>query len=537
MPLALPRRQARALLYRLAAEQQPVSRDALLLLLWPDSAETTSRRNLTRLLSYLRGALPDPNILQTTRACVSLNPDLIRSDAVDFTRHMAANDEPAWEAAVDLVRGPFLDGFSLPSSYEFDSWLSIMQQQIERHYLAALSRLVTSKTAAAAYPTAIRYARQYLETDDLAEDIHRQLITLYAAAGQRSAALRQFERCMVVLEHELGVEPLPETRAAYEAARDGVQSRQPPTASRPVWSTLPGLDLPLFGREAAWEEMAQAYGRSRSGGVILISGAAGVGKSRLMQEFATAQKSLVLTGNTQPDGQTLPYQPLVQALRQALPLHHRWRHAAPIWLAEASRLLPELLVQFPGLPQPVDVEAQQAQARLFEALTRLFCSLAAGTPLLLCLDDIHWADEATRGWLQYAGDQLAASHICILATYRTGEVSELRAWQRTAARAGPLSEVRLEGLMSQPWKRCCVSPAPGSANHKRWQPASTPPPAATPSSYWRRSVSCWRQASSPIRRPICRCLPRFATPFCGAPHVCRRWLSRSWRFRPFSHPR
>ncbi len=62
------------------------------------------------------------------------------------------------------------------------------------------------------YPAAIRYAGQYLQTDDLAEEIHRQLIILYAATGQRSAALRQFERCMVVLEHELGVEPLPETR-------------------------------------------------------------------------------------------------------------------------------------------------------------------------------------------------------------------------------------------------------------------------------------------------------------------------------------
>jgi DNA-binding SARP family transcriptional activator len=445
-PVALPRRQARAVLYRLATELQPVTRDALLLLLWPDSAETTARRNLTRLLSYLRSALPDSDILQTTRAGVLLNPDLVTSDAVDFSRHIAVNDESAWEASVALVRGPFLDGFALPTSYEFDSWLSTRQQQYERHYLTALSRLVTAKKAVADYPAAIRYARHYLQSDDLAEEIHRQLIILYAATGQRSAALRQFEQCMVVLEHELGVEPLPETRAAYEAARDGVQPQSPPAAAKPVWGTLPGLDLPLIGRESAWEEIAEAYSHSRSGGVILISGTAGVGKSRLMQEFATAQNSLVLTGNTHADGQTLPYQPLVQALRQALPLRERWRHAAPIWLAEASRLMPELAVHFPGLPQPVDVDVQQAQVRLFEALTQLFRSLATDTPLLLCLDDIHWADKATRGWLQYASDQLAASHICLLATYRTDEAAELRAWQRTVARAGLVSEVRLEGL-------------------------------------------------------------------------------------------
>ena len=82
-----------------------------------------------------------------------LAPDLTRSDAVDFARHIPLNDEPAWEAAVDLVRGPFLDGFALPSSTEFDSWQSLMQQQVERHTLAALSRLVTAKTAAAARAT------------------------------------------------------------------------------------------------------------------------------------------------------------------------------------------------------------------------------------------------------------------------------------------------------------------------------------------------------------------------------------------------
>ncbi len=445
-PVALPRRQARALLYRLATEQQPVTRGALLLLLWPESDESSAGRNLTRLLSYLRGALPDPNILQKSRAGVLLNPELTTSDTLDFSQHIAINDESAWEAAAALVRGPFLDGFALSGSYEFDNWLSTFQQKIERRYLTALSNLVAAKSAAADYPTAIRYARQYLEIDDLAEEIHRQLITLYGITGQRSTALRQFEQCLVVLERELGVEPLPETRAAYEAVRAGVQPELPPTVPKSEWTTLPGLDLPLIGREASWEEVARAYGRFNNGGVILISGAAGIGKSRLMQDFATAQNGLVVTGNSFADGQTLPYQPLVQALRQALPLQTRWRHAAPIWMAEASRLLPELPSHFPGLPQPVEVEAQQAQARMFEALTQLFLSLAADGPVLLCLDDIHWADDATYGWLQYATTRLSGSNLCILAAYRVHEQGRVREWQRTLDRVNLMTAVQLEGL-------------------------------------------------------------------------------------------
>src|SRR4029453_12169853 len=71
------------------------------------------------------------------------------------------------------------------------------------------------------YSDAIAAAQRYLATDELAEDIHRRLMMLYAAAGDRGAALRQFERCAALLERELGVSPLSETCAVYEAIRDG----------------------------------------------------------------------------------------------------------------------------------------------------------------------------------------------------------------------------------------------------------------------------------------------------------------------------
>ena len=102
----------------------------------------------------------------------------------------------------------------------------------------------------------------------------------------------------------------------------------------------------------------------------MISGEAGIGKSRLLQEFATSQSRVVLSGNCHASTQRLPYQPLVQALRQALSVPELWEGIRPIWLTETSRLLPELGDHFPDLPQPIDVEPDQAQARLYEALTQ-----------------------------------------------------------------------------------------------------------------------------------------------------------------------
>ena len=443
-PFTLPRRQARALLFRLAADRQPVPREALSDLFWPDRAPPAARRNLIRLLSYLRTQLPSPNLIQVNKTAVSLQPRLVTSDVMQFT-DLSHSDDPAhWETAASLYRGSFLAGFVLKNSPEFDNWLSREQRRWEKLYLETLRRLVGAYAGEPA--RAIPFAQRYLALDDLAEAIHRQLITLYVASGRRSAALKQYETCVVVLERELGVSPLPETRAAYEAARSSERLAAYEVAPTPEWTALPGSDLPLVGREAALTALEEAYARFHDGGVIFIAGAAGAGKSRLMQTFANGQKVLILSGNSHAEGTDLSYQPLVQALRQALALHDRWEQISPVWLAELSRLLPELRVHFPDLPAPVDVEPQQAQVHLFEALRQVFRGLAIGSPLLLCLDDVHWADESTKEWLLYFARQLRGSRVCILATYRAHEQQAVASWQRTLKRGGMMATLALDGL-------------------------------------------------------------------------------------------
>jgi DNA-binding SARP family transcriptional activator len=223
--VALARRQARALLYRIAAAAHPVPREQLTFLLWPDSPESVARRNLTVLLTQIRRALPSPDLLVTVGDAIGLDHGAAETDTVALAAliHQAISARQLDQLADALrrYRGPFLDGFSLPDSAEFDAWASQERQVWERRYLDALTVLVEGYAAAGAYPVAIDAAQRALATDELAEDMHRRLIALYAAAGNRAAAMRQFERCVVVLERELGVEPLPETREVYEAARDG----------------------------------------------------------------------------------------------------------------------------------------------------------------------------------------------------------------------------------------------------------------------------------------------------------------------------
>ncbi|MDH7489883.1 MAG: AAA family ATPase [Anaerolineae bacterium] len=490
-PLPVVRRQARALLYRLAIRPEPVPREHLCFLLWPDASESTARRSLSHLLTHLTRALPDADLVQAYEDGVRLHPQRVWSDTAAFeslctalARTSARSPISEGEArrglqeAVDLYAGPFLAGFSLPGCPEFEAWAAQEQRALEHLYFQALIVLLEESSARGEYEAAIAYAQRYLDADALAEDVHRRLIQLYAAAGNRSAALQQFERCVAALENDLGVSPLPETRAVYQAVLEGRPLARP--APKPAWVTLPGLDAPLVGRDDALRTLDQAHARARSGqgGVILIAGESGIGKSRLMQDFATRLqgRALVLVGAGLPGGQTLPYQPIVEALRGALQIAGETLRVQPMWLAEASRLLPDLRDLYPDLPPPMPAEPEEARARLFEALCRLVLRVTAGPrPVLLCLDDLHWADGTTLDWLAYLARYVSASRLLVIGAYRSEEVEAVAELRHSLARLGLLCELRLAGLDTgaiaqllrhlarSPWRPSAALPLPWGA--------------------------------------------------------------------------
>ncbi len=469
-PLTLPRRQVRALLYRLAAASHPLTRDHLCFLFWPDLPQARSRRNLTHLLTHLRRTLPDPSLLMITSQDIWLDFHRVDTDTGNFIRYVevwrSTGENDALRRAVALYRGSFLGDFSLATSPEFEQWLTMERQRWQQRYLDALRHLIESCTTQGNLEEAIRYARVYLSTDNLAEEIHRRLIALYAATGDRSAALRQYETCAAALERELGIEPLPETRTLYEAVLTGhsvTLGARSPQGPIPIPTAL---RVPLVGRKDALASLARAYERAQSGRgqVILISGEAGIGKTRLAREFVHALPGRIIVATAHPGTQRLPYYPLVQALRShldtlaavsasgtspvdaygqvALP-----RTPAPIWLAELARLLPELRARIPHLPSPMPGDPEEVRLRLFEALTQAIFTLAAGVhPAVLCLDDLHWADQTTLEWLGYLAARLGGRRLVVLATYRIEEAEIVRDVRHHLRRVGGLTEIHLHGL-------------------------------------------------------------------------------------------
>ena len=450
--LDFTRRQMRALLYRLATESKALARDQLCFLFWPDQPDAVARRHLTKLLTHLRRALPHPDLLLVSREAVQLDPQRVWCDAATFAQYARLSSTIAsGQQVVSLYRGAFLDGFSLADSPEFESWVGQQRRFFEQQYLQTLAQVIELTAAANDFRTAITYAQRYLAHDDLAESIHRRLIDYYAASGDRSAAIQQYEACVMILEQELGVDPLPETRAAYTAAL--TERPLQPTAPVPAlrWTTLPGLDLPLIGRAAPLAQLHRAFARVQQGEgqFVLVAGEAGVGKSRLLQAFAQSvdKQALVLAGASQPSEQSLPYQALTQALQRGIDLTGGALAVEPVWLAEAAVVLPGLRTYYPSLPTPLSPHAPNGRAQLFEALCRLTLALAGGIrPLLLCLDDLQWSDSATLAWLAYLGERLRGQRILVIATFRQEEPHSVAALRHQLYRQGVLVELTLPGL-------------------------------------------------------------------------------------------
>lgn len=447
-PYEIARRQARALLYLIGSSfPQPITRSKLAFLIWSDKPDQVAGRNLNRMLSYLHNSLPNPDILQIKAENIQLDHNLVWVDIEQFSRLSSSEEIEFIEAAITLYTGPFLDGFSLPKSREFNSWLNQEQRNYENLFSDILNKVVQKFINFGQYQDAIPYAMRSLQIDNLAEETYRQLITCYAAIGDRGSVQKIYEDLVLTLERELGVTPLPETKSIYESS---IKGEIPVSEIIPVhttWSTLPSLKAPLIGRETDWIKLNNEYGRLRSGGAIFVSGEAGVGKTRFLQEFTSAQAQFMINGNAHPYMQDLPFYPLLQGLRQLLNHQKLWEGISKIWLGELSRLLPELHSYFKDLPEPISLEPQNAQSRILESISRILLGIANNTSsLFLCIDDLHWADEYTLNWLKFIASRLSGSHLFIFGIYRDELASSVQEIRRTFRRSGVLAELQLTGL-------------------------------------------------------------------------------------------
>ncbi|MFL6106343.1 MAG: ATP-binding protein [Marmoricola sp.] len=455
-------RKAVALLAHLALTELPRSREVLCELLYPGHDPERARGALRRTLSTLRSGVGAERI-QAGAAGISLvrSRDLVID--VDRFRKRSAGSDLA--AAVDEFAGPFLEGFGLRDSPDFDTWQQEEAGALDRELASVLRRRIEQLVADGDFEAAVPLARRWLDLDPLHEPAHRDLIRLYAWSGDRAAALEQYRACVRVLSADLGVAPVAETTTLFEQVYDGALAppvATPRPAEQPGPVVVPAAELPLTGRSAEIAALEQAFAAaSPDGGVVVIEGEAGIGKTRLANELVTRARDsggVALLAQCHDDEAGLPYGPVIDLLRQAarLATGSDWLAEVPDHsLADAALLLPELAALRPGMPAPLPLSGPGAPVRLLDGVaTVLAAACRSQVAGVIVLDDTHAADEATLDAIGYLGRRLHQRALLLVVCWRSEAVPpghrlrQLAGESRTTTvRPARLDEAEVAGLV------------------------------------------------------------------------------------------
>jgi DNA-binding SARP family transcriptional activator/tetratricopeptide (TPR) repeat protein len=355
-------RKARRLLARLAlARGAPVSVDALIDTVWGDDPPSQPAEQLSVLISRLRSAMH--TALPRTAAGYALEAgwldvaalaELVAEAQARMRSGAPAPARAAAQAALDLLRGPLLP------DEEDASWLAAERAAVARD--AAAARLLAAEAALAVGDpwAAARLADEALAVERFDEAALRVLMAAHARAGRPALALRAYAEMSTRLEEELGVDPAPETSAVHLSVLRG-QSTDAPV-------------LPLPGRSAELARLRAAFDLG-AGRLVVVDGPAGIGKTRLLDEFARRlDGATVLRATGEELGGGLPLQPILDGLADHVELDY-------------PRDTPQLSASGANL--------------LTAALDRVTAELCARGRVVWLLDDAQWADQPTIAWLHH----------------------------------------------------------------------------------------------------------------------------------------
>jgi DNA-binding SARP family transcriptional activator len=464
---ALPGRQGRLLLAYLAVNRERACpRGELIDVLWPDAPPASADTALSALLSKLRRALGNGAL--SGRSELQLTPDgPVRIDveeaAAAARQAEAALHDGEWGAAAAAARealaasaGDFLPDCDGP-------WLLEQRGTLDGLRVRAYEVLADASLRLGAPAEAADAARAAATLAPFRESAHRLLMEAHEAAGNPAEALRAFEDLRRLLREELGTAPGPAAMAVHDRLLHGRPPRR--AAAPPAVPAIPSRRWPapldaargrhaFVGRAVEASRLQDAW-RDAAGGsrrLVVLAGEAGIGKTRLAAELAGhahAHGAVALYGRFEEEAPA-PYQPVVQMLRgwaggaSLAPLADRLGQRA----AELGIVLPEFAASAPpdaGTLHESDLGAERL--RLFDALAALLVEIAGSAPLLVVLDDVHWADLPTLQLIGHLVRAPSPERALFLATTRSGEGSEaLAALLVGLRREGVLQRLELGGL-------------------------------------------------------------------------------------------
>lgn len=415
---ALPRKTLNVLAYLILNRMRPPSRDTVAFTLFPDDDEETARNALRRNLFALINALPEGRrFIDADGERVGWNASApARVDVIAFEE--ALRQERDADAIAEYA------GQLLPTIY--DEWAAADRERLRDAYHAALSRTIAVQRSRREYDAATATAHRLLDDDPWREDIVRQLMAIRHEAGDRAGSLSAFERFAKLLRAEMHAEPMKETLALRDAVLRG--ARLATSEPRPAGGG-PTVPLPFVGRERSLTRAHDVWQSAADGRalVLFVVGEAGVGKSRFATELvrlAEREGGFILRGYTAAGGEGAPYEAFVEALHETRNL-------------------------FEGTSTAALSDDRAARLRLFETVRRRLSELSRQRPVVLVLEDLHWAGSATVELLDFVAHRMHDAPLLIVATARSDDIPSahpLHSLRRRLRREGLADEIALDRL-------------------------------------------------------------------------------------------
>ena len=468
---ALRGRQVRLLLaYLLLNRARHVGREELIGAVWPERAPVSQDAALRTLLSRVRSAVGGSALAGREELILSLpEPVWVDFEAAGAELHRAvqalesADARSAWALAqvpLNIASRGLLPGAQA-------GWLESHRRELDDIRLQALEVVGRAglRMGGAQLASVERAARALIELEPYRESGYVLLMDALAARGNVAEGMRVFERLRTLLRDELGTAPSPEAIAAHERL---LRPRSGPAVAEADGQAPPSIELPaelrarsevpLVGRQRELEELTGVWeiardgregspsGRAhRVGRITILSGDAGIGKTSLAAELARRAHDdggVVLAGSA-PEEALAPYQPFLEALRHyfAAAPETELRAVVSEYGPELARLVPELRRRVPDLPAAPAIDPEGERYRLFESVVGLLTVISQNTPILLVLDDLHWADRPTLLLLRHLARAPQPARLLILVAYRAEATGD--------GLSDAIADLRREGLITQ----------------------------------------------------------------------------------------